>query len=224
MSRHRPIFDCPVPVRITTTQHKPLAIDMRIDLPLILASQSPRRRRLLKRLGLDFTVQVSPAEEVIPPNAVPATIVQDLARDKANPVADAHPDALVLAADTVVAIDDQILGKPVTRAEAVRTLQQLSGATHTVYTGVALVHQHTDRAVTAVEATDVTFGNLALDEIEAYVATGSPMDKAGSYGIQDDLGALFVERIEGDYYNVVGLPLRRLYVVLRTQFSDVFLL
>lgn len=197
---------------------------MRIDLPLILASQSPRRRRLLERLGLDFTVQVSPAEEVIPPDAIPATVVQDLAREKAEPVANAHPAALILAADTVVAIDGQILGKPATRAEAVRTLQQLSGATHTVYTGIALVHRHTDRAVTAVEATGVTVGDLDLDEIEAYVATDSPMDKAGSYGIQDDWGALFVDGIQGDYYNVVGLPLRRLYVVLRTHFADVFAL
>lgn len=193
---------------------------MHIDLPLILASQSPRRRRLLERLGLDFTVHVSPAEEVLPPDAAPADAVQTLAQQKATPVAHKHPDALVLAADTVVVLNGEILGKPISPSDATDTLARLSGATHTVYTGMALMHQHRDHAATAVEATDVTFGVLDRHEIEAYVATGSPMDKAGSYGIQDDLGALFVERIEGDYYNVIGLPLRRLYLLLRARFSE----
>lgn len=195
---------------------------MHIDLPLILASQSPRRQRLLERLGLEFTVQVSPAEEVIPADASPENIVQVLARQKADPVADQHPKALVLAADTVVAIDGQILGKPSSGAEAAETLQRLSDNTHTVYTGIALIHRQSNRSVAAVEGTDVTFGPLDRAEIEAYVATGSPMDKAGSYGIQDDLGALFVDGIRGDYYNVVGLPLRRLYLLLRAEFSESF--
>lgn len=192
---------------------------MHIDLPLVLASQSPRRRRLLKRLGLDFTVHVSPAEEVLPPDAAPADAVQTLAQQKAAPIARQHPEALVLAADTVVVLDGEILEKPTSPSDATDTLERLSGATHTVYTGIALMHQRRDRTATAVEATHVTFGVLDRHEIEAYVATGSPMDKAGSYGIQDDLGALFVERIEGDYYNVVGLPLRRLYLLLRTRFA-----
>lgn len=195
---------------------------MHVDLPLILASQSPRRRRLLERLGLNFTVHVSPAEEIIPADASPANIVQVLAQTKAEPVADQHPEALVLAADTVVAIDSEILGKPASKIEATEMLQRLSGATHTVYTGIALIYQQGGRSATAVEATDVTFGSLDPTEIEAYVATGSPMDKAGSYGIQDDLGALFVDGIRGDYYNVVGLPLRRLYLLLRARFSDHF--
>ena len=194
---------------------------MRIRLPLILASQSPRRRRLLERLGLDFTVEVSPAEEVIPPNAKPARIVQTLARQKAEPIAVRHPSALVLAADTIVTFEEEILGKPESVEEAAATLRRLSGATHTVYTGIALHRHETAQTVTAVEATHVTFGALSDDEISAYVATGSPMDKAGSYGIQDDLGALFVERIDGDYYNVVGLPLRRLYTMLRSHFAEV---
>ena len=193
---------------------------MRLNAPLILASQSPRRRRLLQRLGLDFTVQVSPAEEVIPPGAQPAAIVQKLALQKARPVATRHPDALTLAADTVVALHGEILGKPVSRADAAQMLQRLSGITHTVYTGIGLMQPTTNREAAAVQATEVTFGPLSDDEIEAYVATGSPMDKAGSYGIQDDLGALFVERIDGDYYNVVGLPLRRLYLTLRETFGD----
>lgn len=194
---------------------------MHITLPFVLASQSPRRRRLLERLGFEFTIHVSPAEEVIPPEAVPADIVQTIAADKADPVARAHPSALVLAADTVVAHDGDILGKPQSDDDAAATLRRLSGTTHTVFTGIALHHHETDRVVTAVEATDVTFGPLTDAEIAAYVATGSPMDKAGSYGIQDDLGALFVDRVEGDYYNVVGLPLRRLYLTLRDCFPNV---
>lgn len=193
---------------------------MRIDLPLILASQSPRRRRLLHRLGVEFTVQVSPAEEVIPPGAKPSAIVQTLAAAKATPVAGDHPDALVVAADTIVTLDDDILGKPASRAEATATLRRLSGSTHTVYTGIALQHMASERQATAVEATEVTFGPLREEEIAAYVATGSPMDKAGSYGIQDDLGALFVAQIRGDYYNVVGLPLHRLYRLLQTYFGE----
>ena len=194
---------------------------MHITLPFVLASQSPRRRRLLERLGFEFTIHVSPADEVIPPGAVPADIVQTIAADKADPVARAHPSALVLAADTVVAHDGDILGKPQSDDDAAATLRRLSGTTHTVFTGIALHHHETDRVVTAVEATDVTFGPLTDTEIAAYVATGSPMDKAGSYGIQDDLGALFVDRVEGDYYNVVGLPLRRLYLTLRDCFPNV---
>ena len=193
---------------------------MKITSPFVLASQSPRRRRLMERLGVDFTVCVSPADEVIPPKAVPREIVQTLAAEKATPIAQADPDALVLAADTVVALGGEILGKPRSADEANSTLRLLSGTTHTVFTGIALHHHRSGRAVTAVEATKVTFGTLTDDEIAAYVATGSPMDKAGSYGIQDDLGALFVERIDGDYYNVVGLPLRRLYLTLRGHFSD----
>jgi len=198
----------------------PRVFIMQITLPFVLASQSPRRRRLLERLGVEFTVHVSPAEEIIPPGAVPAEIVQTLADDKTAPVAQAHPTALVLAADTVVAHDGDILGKPRSADEATATLHRLSGTTHTVFTGLALHHHESGQTATAVEATDVTFGTLTDDEIAAYVATGSPMDKAGSYGIQDDWGALFVERIDGDYYNVVGLPLRRLYLTLRDHFPD----
>ena len=193
---------------------------MTITLPVVLASQSPRRRRLLERLGLSFSVEVSPAEEAIPDNPSPPDLVQRLARVKVTPVASQHPDALTIAADTVVAFDGEVLGKPETRDAARTMLHRLSGTTHTVYTGIALARTASDRTVTAVESTDVTFGRLSDEEIDAYVATGSPMDKAGSYGIQDDTGALFVERIEGDYYNVVGLPLRRFYLLTRRHFGE----
>lgn len=193
---------------------------MHLSSPLILASQSPRRKRLLEQLGLSFEVVVSPVEEVIPPDAVPSQIVQTLAVHKAEPVARAHPHALTLAADTIVVLDESILGKPATTAEAEAMLGRLSGVTHTVFTGLALSHPATGRQVTAVEATAVTFAPLSTDEIRRYVATGSPMDKAGAYGIQDDYGAVFVRRIDGDYYNVVGLPLHRLYTLLRSHFAD----
>lgn len=192
-----------------------------ITVPLILASQSPRRRRLLEHLGLDFEVIVSPAEEVIRDDLSPSALVQQLATDKALPVANQHPEALTLAADTLVVLDGDILGKPEDTEEARTLLARLSDATHTVVTGIALHHPMTERRVTAVEATNVTFAPLSEAEIDAYVATGSPLDKAGGYGIQDDYGALFVARIVGDYYNVVGLPLHRLYRTLRQHFADV---
>ncbi len=195
---------------------------MTLHAPLILASQSPRRRRLLQRLGWPFTVQASKAEETAPPGLSPEALVRRLARQKAAPVAALRPEALTLAADTVVALRGDVLEKPAGDEEAAAMLRRLSGRTHTVHTGFTLMHPATERTATASEATRVTFGALTEEEIAAYVATGSPLDKAGAYGIQDDLGALFAERIAGDYYNVVGLPLRRLYLTLRTEFADLF--
>ncbi|MDX1532432.1 MAG: Maf family protein [Rhodothermales bacterium] len=191
-----------------------------LHVPLVLASQSPRRRQLLERLGLTFTVQPSGAEEVLPEGAGPAEAVEVLARQKAEAVAPDHPDALTLGADTLVVLEDDVLGKPADADEAAAMLTRLAGRTHTVYTGIALLHPPSRRSVTAHEATAVTFAPLDAHEVAAYVATGSPMDKAGAYGIQDDLGALFVAGIEGDYYNVVGLPLHRLYRTLRSGFAD----
>ncbi len=193
---------------------------MQLSTPLILASRSPRRRKLLEQLGLDFTVQASTVEETVTPGLSPEHIVQTLAESKALDVAASHADALTLGADTLVVLDGHVLGKPADAEEARSMLRRLSGRTHTVYTGLALVHPASRRTCTAYEATMVTFAVLEPDEIDAYVASGSPMDKAGAYGIQDDLGAVFVRRIEGDYYNVVGLPLHRLYRLLRDDFTD----
>jgi septum formation protein len=190
------------------------------DTRLILASQSPRRRRLLDHLRLDFDVIVSPAEEALHDDLSPEVLVQQIATEKATPVADAHPAALTLAADTIVVLDGSILVKPDDAEDARAMLRRLSDATHTVYTGIALQHPDTARRVTASEATEVTLAPLTDAEIDAYVASGAPMDKAGGYGIQDDFGALFVARIVGDYYNVVGLPLHRLYRTLRRHFTD----
>lgn len=187
---------------------------------LILASQSPRRRTLLEQLGLTFRVVVSHTDETPRSGENPEMMVQRLALEKAETVATGFTEALTLAADTVVVHRGDVLGKPADAEAAAAMLRTLSGATHTVYTGIALVHPATERRSTAVEATQVTFGALSDAEIYAYVAGGSPMDKAGSYGIQDDYGAVFVSQIHGDYYNVVGLPLHRLYRLLHDQFAD----
>ncbi|MCA0270208.1 MAG: Maf family protein [Bacteroidetes bacterium] len=188
--------------------------------PLVLASASPRRRALLAMAGIPHTVRPADVDETPPPGMDPATLVQHLAMEKALALAALHPDELVLGADTVVAVDGSILNKPTDADEAARMLRRLAGRAHTVYTGLALVHLASDRRVCMHEATTVFFAPMTDDEIAAYVATGSPLDKAGAYGIQDDRGALHIERIEGDYYTVVGLPLHRLYRTLRTTFED----
>ena len=193
---------------------------MKLLAPFVLASGSPRRRRLLEGLGLAFEVVVSDVEETVDPALAPEVIVQHLAQKKAAAVAASHPEALTLGADTIVVLENDILGKPTDESNARAMLRCLSGATHEVYTGIALLHPPSNRCRTSYEATRVTFGTLTAQEIDAYVASGSPMDKAGGYGIQDDHGALFVARIDGDYYNVVGLPLHRLYRLLRDEFTD----
>jgi len=172
---------------------------------LILASASPRRRELLEQMGVfDFTVTPAPYE-IEADSLPPAEAVVRIALAKGQAVAEtAEPGALVLAADTEVLFDGKLLGKPQDKADAVRMLRQLSGTKHTVYTGVALLQD--GKKVTGVEVTDVYFRELTDAEIETYVETGEPLDKAGAYGIQGR-AAHFVRRIEGDVYNVIGLPL-----------------
>lgn len=180
----------------------------KLTMNIILASGSPRRRQLLEQLGLSFTVQSSDVDESVEPGLSPAAMVEQLSLRKGQAVAErVGPDSLVLAADTVVALGDAVLGKPQDRAKAVSMLTSLSGKTHQVYTGVTLLGG--GRRVTEHETTAVTFRSLSREEIVAYVDTGEPMDKAGAYGIQG-YGALLVERLEGDYFNVMGLPLCRL--------------
>lgn len=193
---------------------------MKLRVPLILASHSPRRRKLLAQLGLDFEVHPSDLDENATNHRLPEQLVEQLALEKARAVAARFPEALTLGADTIVVLDGDVLNKPADEAEARTMLRRLSGRTHTVYTGVALVHPASRREIVDYEATQVTFAPLTDAEIDAYVATGSPLDKAGAYGIQDDYGAVFIRRIEGDYYNVVGLPLHRLYRMLRNHFAD----
>lgn len=175
----------------------------------ILASGSPRRRQLLEQIGItDFTVRPTDADETLPAGMAPGPAVELLSRRKGEAAqALAGPEPLILAADTVVALDGAILGKPRSREEAVSMLTALSGRTHQVYTGVTLLRG--ESVLTEHEVTAVTFRPLTAAEIDAYVQSGEPMDKAGSYGIQG-LGALLAERLEGDYFNVMGLPLCRL--------------
>ncbi len=184
--------------------------------PIILASQSPRRANLLHQIGLIFSVVPSGIVEEMDPSSSYEANVQRLALHKAQDVAKSFPEGIVIGSDTIVVIDGKILGKPATREHAVEMLQLLSGKTHTVYTGFAIVDALTKRYYIDFEKTDVTFRSLTGSEIVSYCNSGSPLDKAGAYGIQDDFGAVFVERISGCYYTVVGFPLAKFYTALTT--------
>jgi len=188
---------------------------MHIKKNIILASSSPRRKALLKQIGIDFDVRESNIFEVFDFTKSPEENVQELALQKANAVIDSVENAIIIGADTIVVLNDQILGKPKTFDDAVNMLEQLSGETHKVFTGLALVDVPTKHYITVSETTSVMFRQLESDEIYEYVASGSPMDKAGAYGIQDDYGAVFVEKIEGCFYNVVGFPLARFIITLK---------
>lgn len=179
---------------------------------IVLASGSPRRRELLERIGItDFEIRVSQAEESYPPGLCPAGIVESLSCKKAEAVP-CGPGELIIAADTMVFLDDQRLGKPVDEADALRMLTALQGRRHTVRTGVTL--RQGDKSLTQSEATDVCFRSASESELLAYIATGEPMDKAGAYAIQG-LAAMFVIGLDGDYYNVMGLPVCPLAMILR---------
>lgn len=179
---------------------------------VILASASPRRKELLSLAGVDFTVKVADVEEIIPENASPDEVVRSLALQKAQAVAKDNPDCIVIGSDTVVALDGVILGKPKDEENAKQMLTALSGRSHTVYTGVALIHG--EKIKNFCEATEVVFNELTDEEIVNYIATKEPMDKAGAYGIQGK-GCVLVEKIKGDYFNVVGLPVSRVYRELK---------
>lgn len=182
---------------------------------LILASASPRRRELLQQVGSAFQVEVSNTPEQVDPSLLPEEMVQQLALQKALAVAAAHTSGLVLGADTVVVNDGVLLGKPESTEEATKMLRSLSGRWHQVMTAVALVDASGARTPwVSVEKTRVKFRNLTENDIAAYLATGEFMDKAGAYGIQG-YGALLVEKIEGCYFNVVGLPLQLVAAGLR---------
>lgn len=182
------------------------------DPRVILASQSPRRRELLTLVGIPHDVRPADVDERVHPGEAPVPHCERLARDKAHTLAVAHPNAVVIGSDTIVVIDGDILGKPVDRADAIRMVTRLSGRTHTVFTAVAVAHN--GQTLSAVESVSVTFRSLTEAQITSYVDTGEPMDKAGAYGIQG-YGATIVERIDGDYFAVMGLPLGRLIALLR---------
>lgn len=181
----------------------------------ILASQSPRRKGLLKLLGLKFQ-SFHPEIEENHKGESPLDYVKKLAEEKAEVANKIFKNKIIIAADTIVVIQRKILEKPKSLNDAKRMLRILSGKTHIVYTAICLINQMNERKLIDVEKTFVTFRKLTSKEIEEYVQSGSCLDKAGSYGIQDDLGAVFVKKINGCYYNVVGLPLQKLYLMLNS--------
>jgi septum formation protein len=178
---------------------------------VILASASPRRRELLTLVGIAHTVVPADVDERVREGEAPVTYVERLAREKARAIASRNAGALVIAADTTVVLGEDILGKPESPADAERMIARLAGHTHEVCTGIAVEYQ--GRIASGVERVAVTFRTLTKDEIAAYVATREPLDKAGAYGIQG-FGATIVERIDGDYFSVMGLGLRRLVALL----------
>jgi septum formation protein len=182
--------------------------------PLILASASPRRVELLRRLKLRFEVQPANVAEVHSDQLTAREACQVNAYRKARAVAKRRPDALVLAADTLVHLDNRLFGKPADLAEAHRMLARLSGRTHEVVTGVCLMRLRRHECHTFVEGTDVTFRKLAAKEITRYLAAINPLDKAGAYAIQD-FGDWIVQEVDGSFTNVVGLPIERLQSELR---------
>lgn len=188
---------------------------------IILASRSPRRQLLLKQIGLTFVVRPSRIRETILRGQTPGQNVKRIALEKARDVASRIERGVVVGADTIVVLRKRILGNPANQTDARRMLRSLSGKSHVVYTGFAILDAKTGRCHSEVVKTKVWFRSLTKSEIDQYVASGSPLDKAGAYGIQDDFGAVFVERIHGCFYNVVGFPLVRFYRALRVFQKDV---
>ncbi len=197
-----------------------------MDKKVILASSSPRRRELLEQIGMVFEIKVSNQEERYVSNK-PSEIVKELASQKANNVASEMQEALkntiIIGADTIVALDNQILGKPKDEEEACQMLRNLQGNCHQVFTGTAILFYDENGALTVdthAEETKVFVHEMDEREIKAYVKTGEPMDKAGAYGIQGRFAA-YIEKIEGDYYNVVGLPVSYVYQQIKSKMGEI---
>jgi septum formation protein len=185
-----------------------------MEKPIILASNSPRRKELLKQIGLTFTADPADVDERMLPGEGAEEYAVRVALDKARVAASRTGTGLVIAADTIVVVDDTILGKPLDIRDAERMLTMLSGRMHRVITGLAVMDAETGRTRTGAAITMVWFRDLTPAEVRSYVSTGEPLDKAGAYGIQEK-GALLVEKIDGCYFNVVGLPLSLLGEMLR---------
>ena len=182
---------------------------------IILASQSPRRQELLKNIGVKFEIIKSDfCENISGIDDKPEKIAQQLAYGKAKDVSDKLDEGIILGADTIVVFDGEIYGKPKDEEDAVRMLNNLSGKTHQVITGVALIDKKNDKTVVGHETTSVTFNKLTQDEIKAYIKSGDYIGKAGGYGIQNK-GAILINKIEGCYFNVVGLPINKVYQMLK---------
>jgi septum formation protein len=179
------------------------------DYRIILASNSPRRKQLLKEIVSDFVVQVKEVEEIAPQHLKRAEIAVYLSQLKSGTFDQLADAEILITADTIVCLHDEVLNKPKDKEEAIRMLTKLSDATHTVYTGVTL--RSTEKTVSFYDATEVTFYPISLEEINYYLDTCKPYDKAGSYGIQEWLGYVKIKKMNGEFYNVMGLPVHRLY-------------
>ena len=181
---------------------------------IYLASSSPRRKKLMEQIGLTFEVVKVNTPEKIKRNETPIKMVERISLEKLEAAKKKISSGIIITADTIVVFNKKILGKPKNKKDAYRILNLLSGNTHFVYTGFSIFNYKNLKTFSGYEKTSVKFRHIADDEIKAYVETGSPMDKAGAYGIQDDFGAVFVNKINGCYYNVVGLPLSKFYISL----------
>ena len=187
---------------------------IKTNLPIYLASASPRRKILLEQIGLKFSILTVNLNEKIYNGENPVKIVKRLALEKLKLAEEKVNNGIIITADTIVVLQKQIIGKPKNKKDAEKILKTLSGKTHFVYTGFALCNLQTGKTVVDYRKSAVTFRVLGTKEIQEYVDQGSPLDKAGAYGIQDDFGAVFVKNINGCYYNVVGLPLSDVYTAL----------
>ena len=181
-----------------------------LNFDIVLASASPRRKTILSQLDLDFTIEPSKINEDFSIDLQPKAFCEHWAREKANDIAKNYSDKLIIGADTIVIIDDKILGKPKSHKESFAMLKSLSGKTHQVLTGVSLIHLDLGIDFTFNEATDVSFCFLTDEEINKYIDKYKPYDKAGSYGIQDGF-SVYVEKISGCFYNVMGFPISRFH-------------
>ena len=180
-------------------------------LPIYLASKSPRRRKLLKQINLNFKSFSVDMEEKIKPGEKPSISVKRLSIEKLKIARQKIKFGIIITADTIVVLDRNVIGKPKDKKEAKNFLKMLSGKIHVVYTGYSIYNSDSKMLLTDYEKTSVEFRKLTVKEIDEYIKSGSPMDKAGAYGIQDDFGAVFIKKINGCYYNVVGLPLTKVY-------------
>ena len=191
---------------------------MNFNFPIILASNSPRRQQLLSDLGVEFEVKSASITEKYPPNLPPGEVPEFLAREKAEAIGNLEIDAMVISADTVVILDELILGKPRDLVEAKKFLRKLSQRKHQVVTGVCIKYRN--RLLVFSDSTEVTFENLSDFEIDYYLQKSPPLDKAGAYGIQEWIGMIGVKEIKGSYFNVVGLPVQKLYQELKKFMTE----
>ncbi|MFO7526103.1 MAG: Maf family protein [Ignavibacteriaceae bacterium] len=181
------------------------------NIKITLASKSPRRRKLLKQLNISFGSISVETDERVKKNEKPANSVKRISNEKLLKAREIVINGIIITADTIVVLNKKVIGKPKNKKDAFNILKALSGKIHTVYTGYSIFNCSTNKQITDFEKTKVKFRVLSDQEILEYINSGSPMDKAGAYGIQDDFGAVFIEKINGCYYNVVGLPLAKLY-------------